>query len=97
VAPLARVGWKLMASATVIGPTCRLARGDAGPLVRCCRIGLSQGQDLPWLWYLRASRSVSRRTLGDRRPGLDQALNPKRVQAACLFPLTPRARIPADH
>jgi len=70
---------------------------DARPLVRCRRIGLCQGQDLPWRWYLRASRSVSRRPLGDRRPGLDLALNPKPDQAACLFPLTPRARIPADH
>jgi len=31
VAPLARVGWKLLASATVIGPTCRLARGTPAP------------------------------------------------------------------
>ena len=50
--------------------------GGARPLVRLCRIGLCQGQDLPWRWYLRASRSVSRRTLGDRRPGLDQAWQP---------------------
>ena len=50
--------------------------GDASPLVRCRRIGLSQGQDLPWRWYLRASRSVSRRAPGDRRPGLDRAWQP---------------------
>ena len=50
--------------------------GDASPLVRCRRIGLSQGQDLTWRWYLRASRSVSRRAPGDRRPRLDQAWQP---------------------
>ena len=50
--------------------------GVASPLVRCPRIGLSQGQDLPWRWYLRASRSVSRRAPGDRSPGLDQAWQP---------------------
>jgi DNA-3-methyladenine glycosylase len=50
--------------------------GDVSPLVRCCRIGLAQGQDWPWRWYLRASRSVSCRAPGDRRPRLDQAWQP---------------------
>ena len=30
-------------------------------LVQASRIGISQGQDLLWRWYARASRSVSRR------------------------------------
>jgi DNA-3-methyladenine glycosylase len=55
-----------------------LAWEGASPLVRCCRIGLSQGQALPWRWYLRASRSVSCRAPGDRRPGRDQAWLPVR-------------------
>ena len=32
------------------------------------RIGVSKGQDIPWRWYLAASRCVSRRAKGDRLP-----------------------------
>ncbi len=53
------------------------AHGEASPLVCCRRIGLSQGQELRWRWYLRASRSVSRRAPGDRCPGRDQAWRPQ--------------------
>ena len=44
--------------------------GEAG-VVQTQRIGLSQGQELSWRWYLRASRSVSRRARGDRTPRHD--------------------------
>ncbi|MEO1002219.1 MAG: DNA-3-methyladenine glycosylase [Cyanobacteria bacterium J06638_7] len=40
----------------------------AEDLVQASRIGISQGQDLPWRWYLRRSRAVSRRARGDRQP-----------------------------
>ena len=42
-------------------------------LVTTTRIGISQGEDLPLRWYLQASRSVSKRALGDRSPKPAQA------------------------
>lgn len=50
---------------------------DAPAVVRSARIGISVGQELPWRWYLRASRSISRRAPGDRRPRPDQAWWPE--------------------
>lgn len=50
-------------------------------LVSTTRIGISQGQDRLWRWYLKASRSVSRRASGDRMPTKAQAWRPEGISA----------------
>ena len=46
-------------------------------LVTTTRIGIAQGEDLLLRWYLQNSRSVSRRTKGDRMPHAEQAWRPE--------------------
>jgi DNA-3-methyladenine glycosylase len=41
---------------------------DRQVVIATTRIGIREGQDLPWRWYLWPSRSVSRRARGDAAP-----------------------------
>ena len=45
-------------------------------IVRTTRIGISKGQSLPYRWYLKESRSVSKRAQGDRCPSESQSWKP---------------------
>ena len=44
-------------------------------LVQTTRIGISKALDLKWRWYLKSSRSVSKRVKGDKMPKLRNKFN----------------------
>ena len=57
-----------------------LEKGDnikrMGNIVQTTRIGISQAKDIPWRWYLKSSRSVSKRAKGDRIPPKNKCWSP---------------------
>ena len=47
-----------------------------GNIVQTTRIGISQAKDIPWRWYLKSSRSISKRIKGDKTPSTNRCWNP---------------------
>ena len=44
-------------------------------LIQTKRIGISKAKNIKWRWYLKMSRSVSKREKGDRNPNLKHSTN----------------------
>ena len=44
-------------------------------LVQTTRIGITKAKNIKWRWYLKNSRSVSKREKGDRTPKLKNSNN----------------------
>ena len=44
-------------------------------LVQTTRIGISKARNIKWRWYLKRSRSISKREKGDRNPNLKNSTN----------------------
>jgi len=51
-----------------------------GSIVQTTRIGISQAKDIPWRWYMKNSRSVSKRVKGDRIPPKDKCWTPPSLE-----------------
>jgi len=45
-------------------------------IIQTTRIGISQAKDIPWRWYLRSSRSISKRVKGDKTPPTNNCWQP---------------------
>ena len=56
--------------------TNRSSEIDMQQIVQTTRIGINDGKDLCWRWYLKNSRSVSKRAKGDRIPKRGNEWNP---------------------
>ena len=54
----------------------RSSNHNMSKIVQTTRIGISKAKELPWRWYLKDSRSVSKRAKGDRCPPKTQIANP---------------------
>ena len=46
-------------------------------VIRTTRVGISEGKDIDWRWYLKLSRSVSKRAKGDKTPPYSESWVPK--------------------
>ncbi len=44
-------------------------------LIQTTRIGISKAKNIKWRWYLKRSRSISKRAKGDRNPNLKNSIN----------------------
>ena len=44
-------------------------------LIQTTRIGISKAKNKKWRWYLKSSRSISKRQKGDRKPTLENSNN----------------------
>jgi len=44
-------------------------------LIQTTRIGISKAKNIKWRWYLKRSRSISKREKGDRNPRLKNSTN----------------------
>ena len=42
-------------------------------LTQTTRIGISKAKNIKWRWYLKSSRSISKRQKGDRKPSLENS------------------------
>ena len=56
-----------------------ISKGDSylgkKDLIQTTRIGISKAKNIKWRWYLKRSRSISKREKGDRNPYLKNSKN----------------------
>ncbi len=56
-----------------------ISKGDSylekKDLIQTTRIGISKAKNIKWRWYLKRSRSISKREKGDRNPTLKNSTN----------------------
>ena len=56
-----------------------ISKGDISlekkDLIQTTRIGISKAKNIKWRWYLKRSRSISKREKGDKNPNLKNSTN----------------------
>ena len=53
-----------------------------GEIVQTTRIGISKAKDIPWRWYLKSCRSVSKRAKGDKTPPISKCWYPSSFEGS---------------